>query len=280
MVSFWDARLPPGLARDRAGVIPELVERIVWAPADKEENQVSQERSEAVVLRGVDFSETSRIVTLLLPVRGRMACLAKGARRKKSAFGGALDTLNRIEAIYYWRDGREVQQLGEASILDAYGGIKASLEKSAFSSFPLEVAYRVAHENEPSQELFSTLVHGLESLERWDRSPQAHACWQVVQLLITAGFEPTLEVCVDCGRPVSGAAGFAYRGGVTCDGCAGDRRLTARELDDMRALAGSRASCPRIEPMPSLFKLLRAYASQQLETDFRSARVIEEIFGL
>lgn len=151
---------------------------------------MSQERSEAVVLRGVDFSETSRIVTLLLLTRGRMACLAKGARRKKSGFGGALDTLNHIEAVYYWKDGREVQQLGEASILDSYRGIKADLEKSAYSSFPLEVAYRVAHENEPSQELFSALVRGLESLERWERSAQAHACWQVVQLLITAGFEP------------------------------------------------------------------------------------------
>jgi DNA repair protein RecO (recombination protein O) len=245
----------------------------------EKENQVPQERSEAVVLRGVDFSETSRIMTLLLPTRGRMACMAKGARRKGSAFGGALDTLNRIEAIYYWKDGRDVQQLGEASLLESYGGIKADLEKSAYSSFPLEVAYRIAHENEPSQELFSTLVGGLESLERWEHSPRAHACWQVIQLLISAGFEPSLEVCVDCGRPVSGAAGFAYRGGATCGGCAADRRLTPGELDDLRAMAANRLSCPAADAPPSLFKLLRAYAAQQLETDFRSARVIEEMFG-
>ena len=70
------------------------------------------------VLRGVDFSETSRIVTFLTPGRGRLACLAKGARRRRSPFQAMLDTLNRDEIVYYWKDGREVQQLGEAALLD------------------------------------------------------------------------------------------------------------------------------------------------------------------
>lgn len=240
---------------------------------------MAQERSEAVVLRGVDFSETSRIMTLLLPVRGRTAMMAKGARRKKSAFGGALDTFNRIEAVYYWKDGRDIQLLGEASVLDSYSRIKRDLEKATYGTFPLELAYRVAHENEPSEELFGALVRGLESLARWEGSARAHACWQVVQLLITAGFEPSLDVCAECGRPVGAAPGFAWHGGVTCSRCRADRRLTAREAEALRKMAASRASCPEIADSGSLFGLLRAYASRQLETDFRSARVIDDIFG-
>ncbi len=236
-----------------------------------------QERSEAVVVRGVDFSETSRIVTLLLPARGRMACLAKGARRKGSSFGGTLDTLNRIEAIYYWKDGREVQQLTEATVLNSYGGIKADLGRSAYCSFPLELAGRVAHENEPSQGLFSTLVRGLDGMDKWQGAPRAHACWQVVQLLITAGFEPSLELCADCGKPVSGPAWFAFRGGLTCGACAGDRRVSADELDDLRALAANRRSCPDIRSHGPLFNLLHAYASHQMEATFRSFRVIEDM---
>lgn len=242
---------------------------------------MSQERSEAVVLRGVDFSETSRIVTLLLPSRGRTAVMAKGARRRKSGFGGALDTYNRIEAVYYWKDGREVQQLGEASVLDSYSGIKGDLEKSTYGAFPLELAYRVAHENEPSEEFFGALVRGLESLNRWAGEARAHACWQVVQLLIIAGFEPSLELCAECGRPVASAPGFTYSGGVTCSRCRADRRLTAREAEALRKMAASRELCPEIATAGAerLFGLVRAYASRQLETDFRSARVIDDVFG-
>ncbi|HNT88720.1 MAG TPA: DNA repair protein RecO, partial [Candidatus Hydrogenedentes bacterium] len=94
-----------------------------------------QERTEAVVLRGVDFSESSRIVTFLTPDRGRVACLAKGARRKNCPYAAALDTFNRVELVYYWKDGRNVQTLGEAALLDAYPGIKGDLEKSVYAAF-------------------------------------------------------------------------------------------------------------------------------------------------
>ena len=64
---------------------------------------MSQERTEAIVLRGVDFSESSRIVTLLSPDRGRLVCMAKGVKRPKSQLAGLLDTFNRLEVVYYWK---------------------------------------------------------------------------------------------------------------------------------------------------------------------------------
>ena len=136
---------------------------------------VSQERTEAVVLRGVDFSETSRIVTFLTPDRGKVACMAAGARRSKSSLSGVLDTFNRLEIVYYWKDGRSVQRLAEASVLDTYPLIKADLDKLVCASFPLEIAYKAAQENEPSEALYSTLVSGLVSMAQWAGDGRTHA---------------------------------------------------------------------------------------------------------
>ncbi len=240
---------------------------------------MSQERTEAVVMRGVDFSETSRIITFLTPDRGRLTCMAKGARRKQSPLAPALDTFNRLEIVYYWKDGRAIQQLGEASVLDGFAGIKSRLEKAVFASFPLELAEKVAHDNEPSRELYATLVRGLEKLVEWTGDTRAHACWQVVQLLSAAGFEPTLDACVDCARTVSGAPGFAYRGGVTCPACVADVRLTAEQHAIMRALVRERDACPLVGDARSVYVIVRTYAARQLEVDFRSVRVIDEMFN-
>ncbi|MEA3365547.1 MAG: DNA repair protein RecO, partial [Candidatus Hydrogenedentes bacterium] len=156
---------------------------------------MSQERTEALVLRGVDFSETSRIVTFLTPDRGKMACMAAGARRAKSSLSGVLDTFNRLEVVYYWKDGRSVQKLGEVSILDTYPAIKANLEKSVYAAFPLEMAYKAAQENEPSEELYSVLVRGLKAMAGWSGEARTHAAWQAVHLLAVAGFEMALVPC-------------------------------------------------------------------------------------
>ncbi len=231
---------------------------------------MSQERTEAVVLRGVDFSETSRIVTLLTPARGRMACMAAGARRTKSPLSAVLDTFNRVEIVYYWKESRSVQKLGETTLLDGYSGVKRDLKKSAYAAFPLELAYKVAQENEPSQALYSTLVTGLEGMAAWGDDPRTHAAWQVFHLLRVAGYAPVVE-CV--GSPT----GFSYAYGVT--NRPADRRLGQAECRALRAMAESRDVCPRIENAGEVFGLLKGFAARHVETEFRSLYVIEQLFA-
>lgn len=245
---------------------------------DLRELYVPQERIEAVVLRAVDFSETSRIVTFLSPVRGRLACMARGVKRPKSQLAALLDAFNRIELVYYWKDGRSVQLLADAALLDGYPALKADLEKSAYAAFPMELAGKAVHENEPCQDLYAALVHGLASLCGWTGDARTHACWQTVQLLSAAGFEPRLDVCADCGAEVSSAPGFAYRGGVTCPRCAADRRLTPDTLEALRALQANRQRCPVVDSAEA-WDVVRRYAAHQLMTEFQSARVIDRLFG-
>lgn len=241
--------------------------------------RVAQEKSEAIVLRGVDFGDTSRIVTLITPDRGRMAVLAKGARRKNSALSAVLDTFNRIEMVYGWKSGREVQTLMEAALLDAYPGIKGDLGRSAYAAFPLELAGRAAHENEPSEALYAALVQGLAGMNAWRGAAQAHAAWQTLLLLEAAGFAPALDHCARCGGPLRGALYFTPSGGAACGGCGGERRLASETLACLRLLGSDRGRCAVREERPEVFHLLRQYASWQFDCSFRSVRVIDELFG-
>ena len=241
---------------------------------------MSGERTEAIVLRGVDFSETSRVVTLFCPERGRMACLAKGARRRGSPLAGALDTFNRVDVVYYWKASRSVQQMAECSVIDAFAGIKSDLSKSMFATFPLEIVSKVAHENEPSQELYAVLTRGLESLDRWTGDARFHACWLAYRLLAAAGFEPSVERCCFTGEPVSGSRpGFSYAGGVTVQSDRNDRRLSEEGYAALTAMAASRETCPDAEAGQETFEVLARYAAFQLDTKFRSVRVIAEMSG-
>ncbi len=238
-----------------------------------------QEKTEGVVLRSVDFSETSRIVTFLSPNRGRLACLVKGARRRNSPTGPLLDTLNRVELVCYWKDGRTVQQLGEVTLIDSYPGVKRDFAKATYAAFPLELAYKTARENEPSEALYAALVLGLEGLDGWPGDAKGHMCWQALRLLTAAGFAPELGHCIDCGRPVDETPGFAWRGGVTCRACPSDRRLSPAGYASLRAMAESGARCPDTAGSEEIFRVLWRYGIRQLETDFRSVRVIDQMIG-
>ncbi len=237
------------------------------------------ERSEALVLRGVDFSQSSRIVTFLCPQRGRMACMVKGVRRPRNVLAGLLDTYHRLEIVYTWKDSRHVQQLTDCSLLEVYSGVRDDLDKSMFAALPLEIADTVAHENEPSRELFAAVIAGLEGLDGWTGDVRSYCAWFVLRLLAVSGFAPTHRSCYSCGGDVSVAAGFSYAGGVTCDQCAYDFTLGPEDYRTLSAFSDSEHSCPALKADPELFRALGSYASHQLDHDFRSARVLDQMFG-
>lgn len=230
------------------------------------------------MLRGTDFSETSRIVTFLTPSRGKFACMAKGARRPKSGVAAALDTLNRVEIVYYWKDGREVQQLGETSLLSNYPATKRDLDKSAYAALPAELVLHIARDNEPSDALYRVFVAGLDSSESWQGDRRTHCAWQVHHLLIAAGFAPSLTLCGGCGAPLTRAAGFAYASGACCTNCPADAPLSQPLWVQLKTFEGA-STCPAFVLESGGLRLLARYASYHIERDFRSMRVIEEMVG-
>ncbi len=217
---------------------------------------MAQERSEAIVIRGVDFSETSRIVTFLTPARGKLACMATGAKRPKSPLAGVLDTFNRLELVYYWKDGRSVQKLAEAALHHSFAGLKSDLSKSVFAAFPLEFAYKVAQENEPSHGLFAALADGLDRMETWTGAARTHTAWHLLRLLAAAGFEPDL----------SSAGAFEVP-------------IDAGALRALRELAARSDTCPVKDDLPEAFDALARYAVRHVDSEFRSLRVIGQMFG-
>lgn len=227
---------------------------------------MAQERSEAIVLRGIDFSESSRIVTFLTPDRGKLACMAAGARRAKSPIAGALDTYNRVEIVYYWRESRSVQKLAEAALIDGYSALKKDLAKSAYAAVPLEVVYKVAHENEPSEMMYETLTTGLASLAAWQGDARTHAAWQIMGVLRAAGFAPATA---------PGDRSFSYDTGLVSSG--GDVRFSEKEAKDLCNLMG--LTPPDAPVNNRIFRAIVRYTEHHLESSMRSARVAEEMAG-
>ncbi len=225
---------------------------------------MSIEQTEGIVLRGVDFSESSRIVTFVTPVHGRIACMVKGARRPKSAQGPVLDTMNRVDLTYYWRESRQVQLLKETSLLDGYGAIKSNLERALNAALPMEVAGHVAQENEPSEELYATLRCGLDSLSVWPGDAAAHTAWQVVQLLSVGGFAPDPD-----GFESESSAGIGRS----------VERLTPDDRTTLTTLLAGAESCPDIAVSGTLRRAIVNFAAHQLDVTFRSARVLQQVFG-
>jgi DNA repair protein RecO (recombination protein O) len=70
--------------------------------------------ADALVLRTYKLGEADRIVVFLTRDRGKKRGVARGARRPRSSFMGALEPLTEVRVAYFEKEGRELVGLNYA----------------------------------------------------------------------------------------------------------------------------------------------------------------------
>lgn len=214
------------------------------------------EHTDAILLRSVDYGEADRIVTLLTRRFGRLAFIARGARRSKRRFGGAL------EPFAVLRVGVVVKETGlgtlqQAELSSAHPKLLGSLDRMAAAGAASELLRELTTEGEVDEAVFDTAVELLQALDDVEQMPgPALLCFEL-RLLSLVGFAPRLDACGRCGkRPRSEQSSmFDPEGGaLVCRSCGrSSHRLSGASRARMAAaqgsdwLAAARAKWPRSE---------------------------------
>ena len=73
--------------------------------------------ADALILRTYKLGEADRIVVFLTRDRGKKRGVAKGARRQRSKFAGALEPLTEVQVAYFEKENRELVGLNYAETL-------------------------------------------------------------------------------------------------------------------------------------------------------------------
>src|SRR5438132_10015508 len=101
------------------------------------------ETATGLVLRTRPLTETSLIVQWLTPILGRIATVAKGARRTKSPFRGKLDLFYLAEFSFQRSRRSELHTLREASVQDFHAALRQNvtyLQQTAYFVQLLELS--------------------------------------------------------------------------------------------------------------------------------------------
>src|SRR5579871_5786346 len=89
---------------------------------------MAAEKALALVVRGTDWSETSRITTLFTREFGRVRALAKGGRRLKSSFDVAFDLLSVCQVVFLRKASEGLDLLTEARLEERFPALRANLQ--------------------------------------------------------------------------------------------------------------------------------------------------------
>jgi DNA repair protein RecO (recombination protein O) len=153
------------------------------------------ETATGLVLRTRPLTETSLIIHWLTPEHGRLATVAKGARRPKSPFRGKLD-LFYLAKFSFSRSARsELHQLREVSLLETNAFIRkemAYLQQAAYCVGLIEQATETETPLGSIFELTRGLLQALPGHGPQASQPQFILGFEV-KLLVELGLAPDLS---------------------------------------------------------------------------------------
>jgi DNA repair protein RecO (recombination protein O) len=88
---------------------------------------MAAEKALALVVRGTDWSETSRITTLFTREFGKVRALAKGGRRLRSNFDVAFDLLSVCRVVFIRKAHGGLDLLTEAQLAERFPALREDL---------------------------------------------------------------------------------------------------------------------------------------------------------
>ena len=248
--------------------------------------------SEALILRTYKLGEADRIVVFLTRDRGKKRGVAKGARRTRSRYLGALEPMTRAGVAYYEREQRELVRLNYVepsrspmAAADGGGEAESALGALGHAGYFAELIDEWSPEAQVDERLYrlgSSMVDALAARAPIERLARYFEYW----LLRLQGVYPSITTCAGCHASLQDGAVMPPREHVfVCRSCWPSNGGTLVSAEGMRFLKGSATVSPEaLDTLP-----LAAASARQLETahrrlinlhlekELKSARVLREI---
>lgn len=147
------------------------------------------ESSSGLVVRVRPLTETSLIVHWLTPDLGRIATVAKGARRPKSPFGGKLDLFYLADFSFSRSRRSELHTLREVVLRDTHAPLRTELGYLQQASYCSTLIEQNTETETPIKPFFDLLAGFLDCLPAVAPQPQKVLAFEI-KLLQELGLAP------------------------------------------------------------------------------------------
>ena len=242
--------------------------------------------ADALVLRTYALGESDRIVVFLTDDRGKKRGVARGARRPRSRFAGALEPLTQVRVAYFEKERRELVGLNYAEPVRS--PLAARPEAMAHIGYFAELIDEWAQDGDPSERLYRLGASLLEALSAGG-AVEPLARYLEFWILRLQGVYPPFRLCHRCGAPLAAGAWLAPGAQVfTCGGCAPAAiaqlgpNLSLRALGvlhEMRRLPPLAVGGLTLDPAAAteLERVHHILMGRHLERELKSTRVLREL---
>ena len=175
----------------------------------------------AIVLRVTDLGESDKIVTFYSRQLGKMAGIAKGAKRSKKRFSNKLEIFSLLDVLYDDRGHSGLVRIAEAELLTPFLSLRENYDRYVSAGLACELIYYWSKDYDADKNIFNLLSWALQSIDK-GRNPQMVQIFFQIKLYTLLGYGLHLSGCVKCENKEQAGMPYVFhpgRHGLLCRNC-------------------------------------------------------------
>ncbi|WP_306291511.1 DNA repair protein RecO [Paraliobacillus ryukyuensis] len=174
------------------------------------------EKIEGIIIRTQDYGETHKIVTLFTKEKGKIACIARGAKKPKSRMAAVTQPF--IHGSFLIQTGSNLGTMQQGEIIVSFRKIREDIIKTAYASYLAELTDKMLDKQSFEGYLYQQFIFSMQAIEM-DKDPDIIMLMYELKVFDKAGFAPVVNRCVNCGRLEASYAFSIKEGGFLCSQC-------------------------------------------------------------
>jgi len=243
---------------------------------------MSRQRTEALILRVVDYQETDRIVSLYTRDLGKVSALARHAVKSKKRFGTQLNLFQQVAVELRQKPNRSLAFLEQVKPLHSWVGIYQDWRRIAAACVVADLVNEMTREGSVIPAIYDGASAALQELDRGAERWRTLAVFQY-ELLAASGFRPAIDQCAVCHvrwREQQGAYWVQGAGGMHCQPClphnASFEVVPASQLAALQSVLRG-TSDPTVEEGLAAALLLYQFIRHELGHPVRAWQFLEQM---
>ncbi len=232
-----------------------------------------------------EHGESDLIVVLFTREQGRLAAIAKGARRSKKRFVNKLEPFTSLQVRLTPSRQSSLFRLDQAEIISSRPDLRFAYRRFAAASLICELTLHWTREADPDPDLYKLITWTLDQINHG--KTQWAATVFILRLLDLGGHRPVLDACVICGETSSTPHRLSYsHHGLVCRRCdhgdANDADLSAgmiRAMVELSAadLARAERICLSDTDRTRIITVLVRYSTWLLQREPKSWKIFSDL---
>ncbi len=185
---------------------------------------MSNTKINGIILSENNLGDFDKMLTMLTPGAGKISCVAKGARRPKSALLAGTQMFCFGEYLVY--KGSNTYHINSVEPIEVFYNIRTDLDKLKYAVHINKIIQDVTHENQNCYNILQLLLNTLYTISETDKNLDLVLSVFKLRLLCILGFTPKLTECTNC-KEKEKLNQFSIRdNGVKCEICSKQDKST------------------------------------------------------